>query len=489
MLYNIEVHSREHCGMVYRAKDPKCCRIREYGSNDWTYDFHDPIGWGCPLLRVTRVDHAVRVIVVDHKGPLHCDVYFDGARVFDAAGGLDRRHIGSAAQFSIESHESAPVQEIVSPSRLQDTAPSREENLARARIKALHEPVPKTRSPKSWEDLKVGMIINSGEKCGISEHSTYFLDRFKLSHFKAYTTKDTNLFQMTNSIIADGIDVLHIQHEYSLLNSGSLAQLIRDVKAAGVRVILDMHTVTPSPETAELVGLADKVVIHNPEAKNYDPSKTMVVPLATPVPEDMGKAAARERFHVDGGPVIASFGFVNPSKGFMETLNAVKDLKREYPDIRYLLVGSVHPRNDQRAFLSELHTQATWWSIDGNVMFFSEFYPIETVINILQAADVTCLFYKGSVYSSASSSGPARICLAAHRPLIVSDTPTFSEFGGAVLRTEDRNVLTLTETIRQLLKDEEKQKTLVQEGDKFLVEINGDSIARRFEAMYRQLGC
>jgi len=856
--------------MVYRADNPKCCRIKEYGSNDWTYDFHDPIGWGCPLLRVTRTDHTVRVIVVDHKGPLHCDVYFDGERIFDAAGGLDRRNIGSAAKFSIGSHEPAPVQETVSPSRLQDTAPSGDEELARSRIKALHEIKLKVkRPPRSWEELRVGMIINSGEKCvppnteiitdrgilsaqdvnvgdrvlthrghfrkilkvfsrhyegklvsikahgytdpiqvtsehpilvavthhrggswptrkwvkaeelenllsvnrlvwvllpriktssyknhlnllchadlkkdfhvidgflhsiskkgfkqstnpirahveingdlmrlfgyyiaegsaditrglslafskdqqeyvddtvkiitnsfgfskhyirryrnciqvqfhstilarlflslfgkgarkkdiphwfllinkdmqkelllgmfrgdgtqqgntasistcsknlvhkikficlrlgikasinitrrrgsieyraifklnkeaknalhkeamapkwslsrltksylyqhiqkvetipysgtvynfkvdkdetyslanlvvhncGIAEHSTYFLDRLKLSHFKAYTAKDTNLFQVANSIIADGVDVLHIQHEFSLLNSGSLAQLIKDVKAVGVSVILDMHTVTPSPETEELVGLADKVVIHNPEAKVYDASKTEVIPLATPVPEDIGKTAARERFHVDGGPVIASFGFVNPSKGFMEVLNAVKDLKREYPDIRYLLVGSVHPKNDQRAFLSELHTQATWWSIDGNVMFFSEFYPIETVINILQAADVLCLFYKGSVYSSASSSGPARICLAAHRPLIVSGTPTFSEFGDSVLRTEAGNTLKLTETIRQLLKDEGRQKALVSEGDKFLVEINGDSIARRFEAIYRQLGC
>ena len=481
-------------GKVYRAGDKSSCIISEYASNDWTYNFCDPTGWERPILRVTRTDHTVQMLVVEHKGPLHCDVYANGLLIMDAVGGTERRHVGEASSFSISIKPPEPPAVLRKDAQSPISSPQiqRHETVLTpmpAEISVMR-PAPKAiRPPKQWENLKVGMILDFGEKCGVFEHTSYFLDKLNC-HPKIYDLKEDNLHRLAGDIIRDGVDVLHIEHEYGLFNSKTLITLIRDVQNSGTKVILDMHTVTPSMDTTEMLNLADKVVFHNPTSKSYyDNSKTEIIPLATPTPEDVGKLSAREKFSVRGSPVIASFGFINPSKGFMETLNAIKDLKGEYPDVRYLIIGSIHPRNDQRAFLSELHTQSAWWGIAENILFFNEFYPIETIINILQAADVTCLFYKKTVYSTAGSSGPARICLAAHRPLIVSDTPTFSEFGGAVLRTEAGDTLKLTEAIRQLLRDEGKQKALVQEGDKFLEEINGTSIARRFETIYRKLGC
>ncbi len=115
-VYNIEIHVRERMGMVCQSKDPELCRITEYASNDYSYDFKDPMGWQSPLIRVTRADHTVRIIVQDHKGPLHCDIYFNGVRVLDTVGGLERGHVGAMLSFNIENMEVASVQELVTKS-------------------------------------------------------------------------------------------------------------------------------------------------------------------------------------------------------------------------------------------------------------------------------------------------------------------------------------------------------------------------------------
>lgn len=120
MVYDIEVRNREHLGKVYRSSNPEQCEVAEYASNDWTYNFQDPTGWERPLLRITRANHTVRVVVTEHKGPLHCDIYFNGVRILDAVGGLEQRHVGAMLGFDIEARRLAPVQELVTKSYVAD---------------------------------------------------------------------------------------------------------------------------------------------------------------------------------------------------------------------------------------------------------------------------------------------------------------------------------------------------------------------------------
>jgi len=101
MVYNIEIIVREAARRRIRA-DSEHCRITEYASNDWTYSFNDGMGWDRPLLRVTRADHVVRVIVQEHRGPWHCDVYFNGVRILDTVGGLENRQVGIQVHFDVE---------------------------------------------------------------------------------------------------------------------------------------------------------------------------------------------------------------------------------------------------------------------------------------------------------------------------------------------------------------------------------------------------
>jgi len=76
MRYNLEILVKETRKRISKFK------VTKRASNDWIYNFNDGYGWNRPVLRVTRADHTIRIIVQEHYGPWHCDVYFNGVRIF-----------------------------------------------------------------------------------------------------------------------------------------------------------------------------------------------------------------------------------------------------------------------------------------------------------------------------------------------------------------------------------------------------------------------
>lgn len=431
----------EQIGMQQVVQCERVCKIRDDGR--WkVYDFE-----GQPRLKIS-FKNGFMTVIIEQDNELVKDIYVDDKPVFMSISS------GRGRSITMPFAPRVPTQASFPPSS--------------------------HKSVKKREELKIGIIVDYGEKCGIAEHTKYFLDKLKCN-YKLYPPNTSY-----DNIISDNIDVVHIQHEFGLFNSDSLMDLIRNLKMKDVKVILDMHTVSNSLFTATVGELADKIIVHNPLAKTSSPhsQKTEVVPLATPVSENLDKQQSRGRYAISGYPVIASFGFINRNKGLDETLEAVTQLREKYPQICFLLVGSVHPRSKEHDYLSHLHNHAK--NLGVNVFWKEEFYPIDIVHQILSCADLNCLYYRN--VSVLSGSGPARICLASHRPLIVSDVPTFAEFQDAVVRVEGGNISKLADAMRQLLENQDIQKTLIERGDNFLRGISGETVARRFEEIYREVG-
>ena len=77
------------------------------------------------------------------------------------------------------------------------------------------------------------------------------------------------------------------------------------------------------------------------------------VPLGVPLPPAIPRAAARARLGLPADAlVLASFGHINPYKRVEAVLRALKTLRAEHADARYLLVGSVSPNYDLRSAIA-----------------------------------------------------------------------------------------------------------------------------------------
>lgn len=433
----------ENIGGQLIARNKPKCEVRNDGKGT-IYDFNN----GQPRLKI-KLENGLLTVTVEKDNGLTKNVYVENTLVFSDMKNAEGKSV--VMPISFQASPSEPV---------------------------LNRPTRKGEK----KDLKIGMIVSIGDKCGISEHTKYFLDELKCN-IKLYSPNDPVLFE---NIMKDNVTVVHIQHEFQFFDNDRLINLVKNLKNEGVKTVLDMHTAITTPFTVTIGKLVDKIIVHNPLAKEnsvYN-QKTIMVPLATPTPENLDKQQLREKYSIDGNPVIASFGFINRKKGLTETLNAVVQLQNEFPQICFLLVGSLHPKNQDHDYLNHLHNHAKDLGI--NAVWKEEFYPIGIVHQLLSCADLNVLFYKN--VPVLSGSGPARICLASHRPLIVSDIPTFAEFQDAVVRVPEGNVPDLADAIRQLLNNEEHQKILIEKGNSFLKGISGEFVARRFEEIYHEIG-
>jgi len=323
--------------------------------------------------------------------------------------------------------------------------------------------------------LKVGIVLNWDAACGITEHTKYFAD-----HLSCATVKlpSTDLEAAYRTVINEGINVVHIPHEYSLFDEGKLIAFINKLRGNNIKVIIDFHTFVA--EQTPFNDIVDKIVVHVPCSDSMTAPKYQTVKLPTVSFPYRDKKELREELKITSNHIVATFGFIVPHKGILETMQAIRKVKEKFNDILYIVIGT-----GDLNYLKNLLAERDRLRMNDNVIFFSAFYTIDRVGSLLQLSDVTCLFYTHSL--PFSSSGPVRICLASHRPLIISDVPIFFEFSDCVMKTPLNDINTLAEKIVQLLSDDSLQQELVKKGDEYIKTISPESIAKQYEDIYNEL--
>ena len=51
----------------------------------------------------------------------------------------------------------------------------------------------------------------------------------------------------------------------------------------------------------------------------------------------------KDKFGVEGRPVLLTFGLLSPHKGIENVLNALPAIVREFPNVVYIVLGATHP--------------------------------------------------------------------------------------------------------------------------------------------------
>ena len=86
-------------------------------------------------------------------------------------------------------------------------------------------------------------------------------------------------------------------------------------------------------------------------------------------------------------PVLVSVGALVERKGFHRVLECLPDLRKRFPDLRYLIVGGASPEGDWSQFLRQ---RAAELKLDDCVSFLGSMAP-EELKKVLSAADVFVL--------------------------------------------------------------------------------------------------
>jgi glycosyltransferase involved in cell wall biosynthesis len=158
-----------------------------------------------------------------------------------------------------------------------------------------------------------------------------------------------------------------------------------------------------------------------------------------------------EAAELEGDPVIACLGHLNPSKRIPQLLEAFARLREGRPGARLVLAGAAAPRLDLDARLRRL-------GLDGDPAVVREGYVDERRLWQLLAACDVCVSLRSPTMGE--TSGIALRALSLGRPLVVSDVGWFAELPDDVavkIRPGEREVDELAAALERLVGDEEER--------------------------------
>jgi glycosyltransferase involved in cell wall biosynthesis len=234
--------------------------------------------------------------------------------------------------------------------------------------------------------------------------------------------------------------VVHVQQGMYMGHGRRVTRFLEGLKSRRIPVVVTLHGVWPAGLARRwprrfhgtLAALADRIMIHQRAGAlavllghGVPAERIMVIPLGTADPPTIDVARARERLGLTRKPIVLFAGLIFRRKGLHTAVRAFKSVSRDVPRACLLAVGrerSAHPVDElYRAWLRglmRLGRKAGW--IDFRPGHASE----EDLSLYIGTADLIVMPY---LRPYGSSSAIFHRALAAGRPVLCSDVPTFAE--------------------------------------------------------------
>jgi glycosyltransferase involved in cell wall biosynthesis len=360
----------------------------------------------------------------------------------------------------------------------------------------------------------IGLITTWNKQCGISNYSmdlvenllcrvTVFCEKDNSPEYHnprvkvipCWTNRDTSYDHLIDLLKKNKIDVCHVQYNHDMMNAGQLKVFGNELKAAGIRSIMTLHS---SKGGVDIYGKHfDQFVVHSQASakdiigENTTEDQITIVPIGSgKQPVDKTKKVACIEKHIDyNRPIIANFGFLLPQKGIKEQISALAIIKNKYPNILLLVVCALHKvqnKNISEEYCQECKTLVDELGLHENVLFITDYLPLEESISYLQCSDLVVLPYINSAAQATSSAG--RTALMASRPTLITDVEIFSDLEGVVTKIEPRNIGELVDNIDMILRDKNLQEISVKKIKKFIDKTSWENVAKEHMRLYKSFG-
>lgn len=216
---------------------------------------------------------------------------------------------------------------------------------------------------------------------------------------------DKNNYRNLADFLNDSdIDLLVIQHEYGIFGGESGEYLLDLIYNLKIPFITVLHTVLINPNEKqryilkELGKYSARIVTM---AKNtfsllrkiYDINEDIIVyiPHGVPYINYGDRETLKKELGLNGKIVVSTFGLIGPGKGLEYGIEAIAKLKKEFPNIVYLILGRTHPgviKYEGESYREKLLALVENLEVENNVIFINKYLTQEEILKYLQASDI-----------------------------------------------------------------------------------------------------
>ena len=271
------------------------------------------------------------------------------------------------------------------------------------------------------------------------------------------------------------VDVVCVQHEFGIYGGPSGGHLLALLRELRMPIVTTLHTLLRDPSLdqrrvmQELIARSTRLVVMSERARQMlqeshqaPPAKIDFIPHGIPDMPFVDPNFYKDQFHVEGRPVLLTFGLLSPNKGIELALKALPEIVEEFPNVVYIILGATHPnllRENGEAYRLSLERLAKKLRMQKNVIFYNRFVELEELKEFIGAADVYLTPY---LNEAQITSGTLAYCFGAGKAII--STPYWH---AAELLAEERGVLVpfgdtraIAREVIGLLKDETRRTVI-----------------------------
>ena len=361
---------------------------------------------------------------------------------------------------------------------------------------------------------KLGLVSTFNTECGISTYSEHLAEYFKRGSVQVFanhliTSSDTgscdlhpikrcwertgDFKELEEAILASDVDVVHIQHEFGLFqNHESFLRLLWALKDKNIKIYITLHTVFTedihNQKIRDYAKICTKIIVHCEPARkllNLE-DKCVIIPHGSVIVTPKPKAEARKHLNIDPDCFLAlTFGFITPTKGALDNISAVIDLKPEFPDLQLLVVGMpmVYGKNYANleytlSLYRWLRRKNAWDTVDIRMKYVPE-WEFDYYAG---AADIAIENYYQTHYST---SGMSHLVMSYGLPSVSSRANILLDLN------EERSVKFnindlegMKDGIFKLITNPELREQLSKNCLKYTEEVSWPNIAKRHLRMY-----
>lgn len=287
-------------------------------------------------------------------------------------------------------------------------------------------------------------------------------------------------------------DLCHIQHQFGLFpNEYNFVKLLQGIKKP---LVITMHDVVqPNFQMSnyfnEMIVKSDKIIVHTKTCYdlllgwNCPKEKTELIPHGTKIIGVPTKSEARKELQLpEDAKIILSWGFIWESKGILDLVKILAEIKKTYPNAIFVHAGGVHPIIEGSSYIRTILKTAIQLNLSPKDLIITQWLPEDKVATWFGAADVIVLNY---MRGSASASGAAHRAMSAHRPAIKTDDPCLEEVPGYTVPRFSLNEM--CDAILKVLGDESLQQSLVKQAEEAAMEMSWANVARKHKKVYEKL--
>tara|TARA_B100001778_G_scaffold334019_1_gene344012 strand:- start:1208 stop:2527 length:1320 start_codon:yes stop_codon:yes gene_type:complete len=364
---------------------------------------------------------------------------------------------------------------------------------------------------KDTSELRVAVVCNWNDKCGISTYTGYLVEAMKgkvaeMRIFSEHTddqtqedeefvercwTRGESLLPLAEQILDWNPDFVIIQHEFGIFpNAFRFMQFTEALN--GTPYVVAMHSVYEHLDKLVYTEACKNIIVHSKDAKETlerlgNTRQIDVIPHGCITADETD-----ELWNIMRSPyTIMQFGFGFEYKGVERAIQAVAHLKRTDPkfeNLFYFFLWSTNSHNlaTQSDYYDKLIKLAEEEGVRDNIAILKK-YQSERMLNLyLRLAKMVVFPYvvngDNKVYGA---SGAIRIAMAHGKPVVASDSHLFDDLEGVIPRPKDH--LELAQVIDEIFSDDERRNEVVRAGINYVQTHSWDYSADRYLELYAKI--